>query len=52
MILSRKKTNAMVINFTENFQFRTKLQLKGKKVEVVDDMKILGTIFTGKLNSY
>jgi hypothetical protein len=50
MILSEKKTKAMVINFTENFQFHTRLQLKGQNVEIVEKMKILGTVLTNKLN--
>ena len=45
-----KKTKTMVINFTENFQFHTRLQLKGQNVEIVEKMKILGTVLTNKLN--
>ena len=40
----------MVINFTKNFQFHTRLQLKERNVEIVEKIKILGTIFTNKLN--
>ena len=50
MILSEKKTKAMVINFAEHFQFHTRLQLKGQNVEIVEKMKILGTVLTNKLN--
>ena len=31
MIISAKKTKSMIINFTNNFQFHTRLQLKKKK---------------------
>ena len=36
MILSEKKTNAMIVNFTDNRQFPTRLQLKGPNVEDVE----------------
>ena len=50
MLISSKKTKAMIINFTENHQFTTRMQLHGKNVEIVDEMKILGTIITNKLS--
>ena len=50
MIISKKKTKAMIINFTDNHQFTTRLQLKGENIEVVDKMKILGTIIDNKLS--
>ena len=49
MIISQKKTKAMIVNFTDNHQFTTRLQLKGENIEIVDKMKILGTIITDKL---
>ena len=30
MIITEKKTKAMIVNFTNNHQFHTKLQLKGQ----------------------
>jgi hypothetical protein len=50
MIISEKKTKAMVVNFTEKYQFHTRLHLKGQNIEVVDKMKVLGTIITSTLN--
>ena len=50
MVISEKKTKAMIFNFTENYQFTTRLELKGKNIEVVDNMKILGTIVDNKLS--
>ena len=50
MIISQKKTKAMIINFTEKHQFTTRLQLKGENIEVVNKMKILGTIIDDKLS--
>ena len=44
MIVSQQKTKAMVINFTDKYQFSTRLQLKGENIQIVDKMKILGSI--------
>ena len=49
MIINQKKTKAMMFNFTDNFQFTTRLQLKNENVEIVDEMKILGTIINKSL---
>ena len=50
MIISEKKTKALIFNFADNYQFSTRLKLKGKNVEVVDKMKILSTIVDSKLS--
>ena len=39
----------MIFNFTENFQFSTRLKIKDENVEVVDTTKLLGTIITNDL---
>ena len=39
----------MIVNFTENYQFHTRLQIKDKDIQVVDKIKILGTTFTNKI---
>ena len=49
MVINEKKTKSMIINFTNNYQFTTKLLLNNEKVEVVNKMKILGTTITDKL---
>ena len=41
----RKKTKSMIGNFTENFQFHTRLKLNNSNIQVVEKMKILGTNF-------
>ena len=48
MVLNEKKTKAMIINFTES-QFSTRLVLNHKSIDIVDSMKILGTIINNKL---
>ena len=49
MVLNKIKTKAMIVNFTEKYQFSTRLNLNNKTVELVDSMKILGTIINKKL---
>jgi hypothetical protein len=50
MVILGKKTKSMVINFTKKYQFQPRLKLNGQNVEVVDKMKILGTILTNSLS--
>ena len=50
MIISEKKTKMMLFNFTENYQFTTRLNLKGTKIQIVDQIKILGTIVNSNLS--
>ena len=49
MEISEKKTKAMIFNFTEKYQFTTRLNLKGNNIEIVDKMKILGTTINNQL---
>ena len=50
MIINQKKTKAMIFNFTNNHQFTTRLSLKGENIEIVNQMKILGTIINNSLS--
>ena len=50
MIISEAKTKTMIINFTNKYQFQTRLTLNNKNIETVDSMKILGTVFTNTLS--
>ena len=50
MIISEKKTKAMIVNFTQNYQFHTRLNLKQNNIEVVNQMKILGTVISDQLS--
>ena len=50
MVISEKKTKAMIFNYTDNYQFTTRLELKGKNIKIVDKMKILGTIVDSSLS--
>ena len=39
----------MIINFTENFKFTTRLKLKDENVEVIESTRLLGTIISNDL---
>ena len=49
MMINTKKTKTMIINFTDNFQFTTRLKLKDENVEVIDSTKLLGTVISNDL---
>ena len=49
MELNQNKTKAMLINYTHNFQFSSRLKLKGVQVEFVNTMKILGVVINSQL---
>ena len=39
----------MIINFTDNYQFHTRLKLNETNIQIVDKMKIFGTTITNQL---
>ena len=49
MMTNEKKTNVMIFNFTNNYQFTIRLQLKGENIEVLKSTKLLGTYITDDL---
>ena len=49
MRINEKKTKTMIFNFTDKYQFSTRLQLKGETVEVLNSTKLLGTVITDDL---
>lgn len=50
MVISQKKTKAILFNFTDNYQFGTRLKLKDENIEIVHKMKLLGTTINDKLS--
>ena len=50
MLINSKKTKAMIFNFTHNFKFNTRLRNNNMNIDVVPEMKILGTIITQDIN--
>ena len=49
MKIIQKKTKTMLFNFTNKFQFMTRLSLNGENVEVVYESKLLGEIISNDL---
>ena len=49
MKLNPKKTNIMIFNFTEDYQFTSKLYLENNLLEVISETKLLGMIITSDL---
>ena len=49
MIISKKKTKAMVFNYTDNYKLATRLKLGDENIEFVDKIKLLGTWVNTKL---
>ena len=50
MKLNTAKTKYMIVNFTNNYQFNTRLTLKGQILENIDRIKLLGTKITSDLS--
>ena len=42
MKLNEKKTNYMIFNFSSNYQFNTRLDLDGRKIDQIHETKLLG----------
>ena len=49
MLINENKTKAMLFNYTEKYQFTTRLQLNENTVEVIDQTKLLGTVISNDL---
>ena len=49
MLINVKKTKNIIFNFTDNFKFATRLNLKGEMVETIENTKLLGTIISNDL---
>ena len=46
MVLNEKTSKAMIFNFSKKYQFTTNLKLKGDKLKVLKETKLLGTVIT------
>ena len=49
MKINSNKTKTMLFNFTNKYQFRTRLKLNNETIETVDHMKLLGTVISSDL---
>ena len=50
MEILAEKTKAMLVSFTNNHQFHTKIKLKGQHVELVNKMKFFGTVISNQMS--
>ena len=50
MQLNKAKTKIMLINFTKNYQFVSRIKLKDSVIEQVKEAKVLGTIISDTLS--
>ena len=50
MELNRKKSNAMVFNFTKNYQFSSRAKIDNDVIDIVTETKLLGVIVNDKLS--
>ena len=49
MKLNKKKTEVMIFNFTNDYQFKTRLYIEDSLLEIVSQTKLLGTIISSDL---
>ena len=49
MKINKKKTKTMIFNYTDKYQFSTRLNIDGEPIEVIDSTRLLGTIITNDL---
>ena len=49
MLINQKKTKALIFNFTDNYQFTTRLTINDEVIEIVPQTKLLGTIIQNNL---
>jgi hypothetical protein len=49
MVINQKKSKTMIFNYTQKYQFSTRLNLEGEFLETVKEAKLLGTILSDDL---
>ena len=49
MMINEKKTKSIIFNFTDKYQFGTRLHLNDEIIEVLDSSKLFGTIIASDL---
>ena len=49
MMVNIKKTKTMIFNYTDNFQFMTRLMVENEPIDVIDSTRLLGTIISNDL---
>ena len=49
MKVNGKKTKLMIINYTNNYKFSTRIYLQNELLEIVEDIKLLGLVLSSDL---
>ena len=49
MLLNKKKSQAMIFNFTRNFKFSSRTVMDDQKIDVITETRLLGVIVNNKL---
>ena len=50
MKINEKKTKFMIFNFTQNYQFSTRLKIKKQPIEMIEHTRLLGTVVQNNLS--
>jgi hypothetical protein len=50
MMVNEKKCKTMIFNYTDNYQFTTRLSTNNQQLDVIDNTKFLGTILSNDLS--
>ena len=50
MMVNERKCKTMIMNYTDNYQFTTRLEVNNQAIEVIDSTKLLGTIISNNLS--
>jgi hypothetical protein len=50
MLINEKKTKCMIFNYTNKYQFTTRLTINEKPIEVINSTRLLGTIIQDNLS--
>ena len=49
MLINEKKTKTMIFNYTNKYQFTTRLSINDQPIEVIKNTRLLGTIIQDDL---
>ena len=50
MLINEKKSKTLIFNYTDNYQFTTRLTMNDQMLEVINSTKLLGTIISNTLS--
>ena len=50
MVVNEKKSKTLIFNYTDNYQFTTRLRINDKPIEVIESTKLLGTSISNILS--